>query len=167
MRKLSWIFVVFLVVGCTPSDRDEFVTESSKAGTHIAKAATIAWSSLDKELKNVNLESSRKAIEDAQKKAIQAKKDFDSSSGKSQQQLKELQAQIERLRAALDVKKLQEQVDDLTKKAKKANETVDQTKSRLEKADQDYQTLQTKLNDAMKQYDSLMQTVNSWSPTGE
>ena len=99
-------------------------------------------------------ESSLTALQD-QLAALQTKIHSMDLSGEA----KDLSEQMHRLTAAVDIKKIQAEMDDKVKDlmAKKdaAAKTMDDAKRLLAKGDAEYQALQQRLKDAKKTYDNL------------
>jgi chromosome segregation ATPase len=155
MKRLLWLASVLLLSGCNDADRDEVQRESSVAAEHAGKAVSLAFSSLGRKLSAMNLGNSRQALADAQKRGEDAMADLQNQGDQASKQFKDLEVQVDRMRAAINVKDLQAKIDDLTNKAKEADENLEKTKQRLDESNKAFKSVEDQLGQAKSQYDKL------------
>jgi cell division septum initiation protein DivIVA len=164
MKRLSMLCVaaalILGAIGCEAKDRNTIVKESETAAGHAGQAVDAAMTSLEQDLDGISARSSEADIAAARQQAIQKRDQLKTKSGVNQDAMKQLGAQIDRLGAALDVKKLQGQSEAFVKQAQKAGESLDDVRKRLEQTSAAFKDLQNRAQQAMQRYDSLAAQVS-------
>ena len=155
MKKLIWLLPLVVAVGCNEKDRTSAMKETEVAAQHAGKAAGIAWTSISKEIAQINLGSSQQDIQAAKKKAEEAKAKAEKSADANSGELSEIQKQIDRLKAALNVKKLQSEYDELLKKAKDIGSAAEDAKNKVSEGSKSLDQLKEKLAKAKQAYQEL------------
>jgi DNA repair exonuclease SbcCD ATPase subunit len=162
MRRLLF-FVPVLLVGCTPQDRDSAFNQGADLGRKAAGKAVAfagdAWKAAAERASKLSPESASDALESAKASLEKAKAEL-----KPGERLEAAEAEIARLRAALDMQKLRRELDEKVTRAQQlkenAGKTVDDVRAKLEAADKAYQDLNSKLTEAQRTYEDAASTAS-------
>jgi chromosome segregation ATPase len=155
-----------LVVGCTERDRDDAIDQGAAITKHVVNstvsAASEAWERASAEAKKLTPDSGREALESAEKGLDEAKDRL--QPGK---RVKEAEAEIARLRAALDIDRLRLQMDAKVAEAERLKENADKSaeevRRQLAAADRAYRDLNDRLEAAQEAYDTAKRKVDAIS----
>ncbi len=162
--RVGWLVLIpFLMLGCTDQQRDEVAAQSSDLGrqavSKVASVAEEAWKRAQDQASKLDSHSAADALQSAKDQLERAKDNL--QPGK---RLEEAKAEIERLRAALDVHKLQKEMDDKVAEAQRlkenAGKSLDDVRQKLDEADQTYRDLKNRLDGAESAYDSATTKVD-------
>jgi len=161
---LSLVLMGTALFGCEPGDRTAIYKESEVAANHAGKAADLALGSFERYLDRVNADSKEGDIKAAQKQAIASRNKLKTSPGVHGDDLASLETEIERLGAALDLKRLQAQSDQVIQGARQAGETLQDAQKRLEQSSADFKDLQIRAQKALQRYDALAAQISGDKP---
>ena len=159
---IRWILLVgFLavVVGCTPSAREEVSARSQKAFVEAKGAVTAAVDSAMKEASKLSARSDVVDLEKARDQADRALKAVEGirlDFGPIKDKVQSLKLEIDRLDAAIEEKKLRDQWNNAMKVANNgkevAQEQVDRLRTLLREKDSSFKALDEKLMAAERTY---------------
>jgi len=123
-----------------------------QAAGKVADVANQAWKAALDRASKLNPDSAASALADAKESMEKTVADL-----KPGERLDAAKAEIERLRAAIDLQKLQKEAEEKIAQAEQlkenAGKTVDDIKAKLDAADKAYRDLQEKLNSAQETYE--------------
>jgi len=148
---------LLFVAGCTDRQRDDAIDQGARIGKQaankVADVASQAWKSALDRASKLDAHSATEALSNAKDSMEHAVADL-----KPGERLDAAKAEIERLRAAIDLQKLQKEADEKITQAQElkenAGKTVDDVKAKLDAADKAYRDLQEKLDSAQQMYDT-------------
>lgn len=158
MARATLLLVVpLLLVGCTPQERDDAIAQGARVGKEaagrVADAATRAWKAASEQASKLTPDSAAAALENAKDSMEHAVAEL-----KPGERLDAARAEIDRLRAALDLQKLRKEADEKIAEAQQVKEnagkSIEDVKAKLDAADQAYQDLKARLDSAEQAYDA-------------
>lgn len=160
--------VTAFLCGCAQKTQDAALEQGRVAFAKASDFATGAWKSACDSADKLSADSGRPALAAAQSQLESAKAKLEEMKDRSPLEgvkMESVQAEIERIRAALDLQKLKAEMDERVESARKAKENaeknVQDVRDNLVEADANYRDLQKKVGVAQALYDSAAEKVKS------
>ena len=129
IQKAAPVLIVLAigVAGCDQKQQDQALAQGKAAMSTAAGFASKAWQSASKQAANINLDSAKPAIESA-KSSLESVKtklsEIKAPTSLDSLKLDSVKDQLQRLEAALNIKKLQKEMDDKVAEAKKVQDNA-------------------------------------------
>ncbi|MBI1756059.1 MAG: hypothetical protein HY248_05815 [Fimbriimonas ginsengisoli] len=156
---------VLMLAGCEPRDRDEAASQGTKALKQVASAAQDAWAAASRQFGKLKDTDPKEALEAARKQAESARDRIQAvaTTPENRKRLAAAQAEIARLKAAMDVQSLQAQWKGAVEKAqaegKVAKVSVEDASRKLTQIDQSFRSISDQLAEARRIYEGAAEKL--------
>gem|GEM_PF-3672251 len=161
MRRLLPLLALALAFGCSPKEQDDALARTKELGATAAGHAQRALGAALDSAKRLDVSSGEEALRSGAARLEQATKEL------SGDKLKEAEIQLARLNAALDVQKVEREMEARVQAAMQAKEnaekTADQLREQLAAADKAYKGMEARLAEAQRVYEDAQTMLNDVS----
>ncbi len=170
MKKLILLVAIVAAIygyyKLSPREQQHVIETGKSAADVTGKVFTSAYNGVLERVRDLDAQSSKDDLHRAEKDLETAKAKAKKGEA-NKETIDHLQAELDRIRAAVNVQEIKKQIDERVAIAAKAKEnaerSLDEVKDRLHKADGPFRLLQARLVEAQKAYDAAASRFKSKS----
>ena len=167
MKRLLLLVPILVVAACNDRDKTDVEMNAGVAFASAREALGTAWDSMSREASKITADSSKQALQEAQKQAeaMQAQlSKIEIKNPLSEAQMTAAKEQLTKIQAAMQVQNLREQSEAAVQKAIESGQVAQQkyedASKQLAQLDSNYRDLRNRLDSAQSTYDQAASALS-------